>query len=118
MKIKQFDLAKNWIEKKKALAEAKAEFDELDSKLKEFMHKNGLKTVEVDGNVIELTVASRRSFDASVLKTLIKPGIFNKITKSTVDNQLLDAAIKMGDVSEEVVEQAKKETEYKQLTLK
>lgn len=118
MKVKQFDLAKNWIEKKRELAAAKAEFDELDTKLKEFMHSNGLKTVEVDGEVIELTVASRRSFDASVLKTLIKPGIFSKITKFTVDNQLLDAAVKMGDIKEEVIEKAKKETEYKQLTIK
>lgn len=118
MKVKQFDLAKAWIQKKKELAKTKAEFEELDSKLKDFMYKNGMKTIEVDGEVIELTVASRRTFDAAVLKTLIKPALFSKVTKPTVDNQLIDAAVKMGDLSEGVLEQAKKETEYKQLNLK
>jgi hypothetical protein len=118
MKVNSFNLGKEWLDKKKALAELQAEFDELDSKLKEFMFSTGLKTVEVDKSVIELQVNARRSFDAIALKDMVSASVFNKITKPTVDTTLIDAAVKLGTIKPDVVEQVTKKTEYKQLRVK
>ena len=118
MKVNSFNLGKEWLDKKQQLAALQAEFDELDSKLKEFMFSTGLKTIEVDKNVIELQVNARRSFDAIALKDLVSAAVFNKITKPTVDTALIDAAVKMGTIKTDVVDQVTKKTEYKQLRVK
>lgn len=90
----------------------------LDAELKELMSECGVMTVSVEDSSIELKVLARRSFDATVLKALIKPALFNKITKPAVDSSLIDAAVKMGDISEDVVDKVTKKTEYKQLRVK
>ena len=118
MKVNSFNLGKEWLDKKQQLAALQAEFDELDSKLKEFMFSTGLKTIEIDKNVIELQVNARRSFDAIALKDLVSAAVFNKITKPTVDTALIDAAVKMGTIKTDVVDQVTKKTEYKQLRVK
>ena len=118
MKVNSFNLGKEWLDKKQQLAALQAEFDELDSKLKEFMFSTGLKTIEVDKNVIELQVNARRSFDAIALKDMVSAAVFNKITKPTVDTALIDAAVKMGTIKTDVVDQVTKKTEYKQLRVK
>ena len=118
MKVNSFNLGKEWLDKKQQLAALQAEFDELDSKLKEFMFSTGLKTIEVDKNVIELQVNARRSFDAIALKDMVSAAVFNKITKPTVDTALIDAAVKMGTIKTDVVAQVTKKTEYKQLRVK
>jgi hypothetical protein len=118
MKVNQFNLGKEWLDKKQQLAALQAEFDELDSKLKEFMFSTGLKSIEIDKNVIELQVNARRSFDAIALKDMVSAAVFNKITKPTVDTALIDAAVKMGTIKTDVVDQVTKKTEYKQLRVK
>ena len=118
MKVSQFNLGKEWLDMKQQLAALQSEFDELDSKLKEFMFSTGLKSIEIDKHVIELQVNARRSFDATALKDLVSAAVFNKITKPTVDTALIDAAVKMGTIKTDVVDQVTKKTEYKQLRVK
>lgn len=107
-----------WLEKKKQLEKLELEFQSIDAELKDLMCECGIVSVNVEETNIELKVQARRSFDASVLKALIKPALFNKITKPAVDSTLIDAAVKMGDISEEVIDKVTKKTEYRQLRVK
>lgn len=118
MKVNQFNLGKDWLDMKQKLSALQSEFDEIDSKLKEFMFSTGLKSIEIDKHVIELQVNSRRSFDAIALKDMVSAAVFNKITKPTVDTALIDAAVKMGTIKTDVVDEITKKTEYKQLRVK
>lgn len=112
------ELAELWLLCKKELENLKADFESLDDQLKKVMHEQGIESIVIDKDVVTLQVNERRTFDASVLKSLIKPAIFNKVTKPAVDTSLIDAAVSMGDIPEEVLEQATKKTEYKQLRVK
>jgi len=49
---------------------------------------------------------------------VVSASVFNKVTKPSVDTQLMDAAIKMGTIKQEVADQVTKKTEYKQLRVK
>jgi hypothetical protein len=118
-KIKDINTtAKIWLHKKRELEKLEQEFGSIDAELKDLMHECGVVSVSVEDSSIELKVQARRSFDAATLKALIKPALFNKITKPAVDSSLIDAAVKMGDISEDVLEKVTKKTEYKQLRVK
>lgn len=109
------NLAKKWLETKHVLKELEKDFGNLDGLLKEAMISMGLKSIQVDGVTIELNISNRRSFDASILKSLVSPSLFNKVTKPTVDTTLIDSAVKMGAISEEVLSNITKNTEIKRL---
>jgi hypothetical protein len=109
------NLAKKWLETKHVLKELEEDFGNLDGLLKEAMISMGLKSIQVDGVTIELNISNRRSFDASILKSLVSPSLFNKVTKPTVDTTLIDSAVKMGAISEEVLSNITKNTEIKRL---
>jgi len=110
--------ATEWLKLKSKLEAIEKDFKTLDETLKNKMHESNVKSIEIGDTVIELTVPARRSFDAAVLKDLVSAAVFNKVTKPTVDTQLMDAAIKMGTIKPEVVDQVTKKTEYKQLRVK
>jgi hypothetical protein len=110
--------ATEWLKLKNKLEALEKDFKALDETLKNKMHESNIKSIEIGNTVIELTVPARRSFDAAVLRDLVSAAVFNKVTKPTVDTQLMDAAIKMGAIKPEVVDQVTKKTEYKQLRVK
>jgi len=110
--------ATEWLKLKSKLEAIEKDFKTLDETLKNKMHESNVKSIEIGDTVVELTVPARRSFDAAVLKDLVSAAVFNKVTKPTVDTQLMDAAIKMGAIKPEVVDQVTKKTEYKQLRVK
>ena len=112
------ETAQNWIKLKEELDAIKSKFESLDSVLKDMMHESGVTSVTLDEVTIELATPARRSFDAQVLKDLVSSAVFNKVTKPTVDTQLMDAAIKMGTIKPEVVDQVTKKTESKQIRIK
>jgi hypothetical protein len=110
--------ATEWLKLKSKLEAIEKDFKTLDETLKNKMHESNVKSIEIGDTVIELTVPARRSFDAAVLKDLVSAAVFNKVTKPTVDTQLMDAAIKMGTIKPEIADQVTKKTEYKQLRVK
>lgn len=112
------DTAQDWVKLKAELDVIKGKFEALDAMLKDMMYESGVTTVTLDEVTIELSTPARRSFDAQVLKDLVSASVFNKVTKPTVDTQLMDAAIKMGTIKPEVVDQVTKKTEYKQIRVK
>jgi len=112
------EAAQNWLKLKDELESAERHFKVLDEILKDMMHESGITTVTLDEVTIELSTPARRSFDAQMLKDLVSASVFNKVTKPTVDTQLMDAAIKMGAIKPEVVDKVTKKTEYKQIRVK
>lgn len=112
------EIAKRWMNAKKKLEEVEKTFKELDESLKKLMQECKLKSIKVGTETIEISTPSRRSFDAEMLKTLVSSAVFSKITKPTVDTQLMDAAIKLGTIKPEVADQVTKHTNYTQLRVK
>lgn len=112
------EAATNWLKLKEELDSAERHFKVLDEILKDMMHESGVTSVTVDDVTIELATPARRSFDAQMLKDLVSSAVFNKVTKPSVDTQLMDAAIKMGTIKQEVVDKVTKKTEYRQIRVK
>ena len=91
--------------------------DVLETVIKAEMIVRGLQTVECDDKTVTLVHAHRRSFDASLLKTLVKPAVFNAVTKAEVKSSLIDAAVKVGTINKDIVDQVTSTTPYTQIRI-
>lgn len=87
-----------------AIAEAaKAEADRI---LKEMLTEAGADHVVVGEEKVVLTPMPGDKYDADTLRDLVSPAVFKKVTKVTVDNAKLKAAIKIGTITADTAEAA------------
>jgi len=92
--------------------------DVLETIIKAEMIGQGLSTVECDGKVVTLVHSAKRSFNASLLKNLVKPAVFSAVTEQEVKSKLVDAAITSGKIDKSVVDQITTTTPYTQIRIK
>jgi hypothetical protein len=66
----------------------------------------------VDGVKVTISESSRSSYDVEILSGLVKPAIFKKVTKLTVDADKLKAAVKTELIAQDVADAATKTTSF------
>ena len=89
---------------------------ELEGQLKKYMESNEIKKITVDGRTLTLVSSpGARSFNADELQKLISASVFKQITEPKVKTDLLDAAVSLGKISQDVVDQVTTKTPYSQL---
>lgn len=112
------ETARKYLEIKSTLENLAQELKRLDEGIKSAMTSQGLKSIKVDNKVISMIEASTRSFDTDKLKGLVPPSVYRDITETAVKTRLFDAALALGKIKEEVVEQVVTKTPYSQLRVK
>ena len=110
--------ARQYLATKASIASAQEALEFLETSLKAEMLGRELNHIECDGRRITLVQADRRSFDASALKNLVKPSVFNKVTQAEVKSKLIDAALALGNIEQSVVDQITTTTHYTQIRTK
>ena len=75
--------------------------------------KKGIKK----DNMVQLVIQERVSLDDLALKTALSVSQWNKIKREIVDKDKLEAAVKMGEIKEEVAEKATTRKEIKILRI-
>lgn len=95
-----------------------SKYEELEERVKAYLKDAVEKTVTVDGHTVTYVEAKRRSFDADALSKLVSASVFKKVTEPTVKTKMLDAAVAMGTIDNEVLEKITSITEYTQLKVK
>lgn len=72
----------------------------------------GITAESVDGNVVTMTEATRRNFNAEALEALVSYATFRSVTKVSVEPKAWDKAKKAGVVTDEVEAQVTSLTPY------
>ena len=72
----------------------------------------GITAESVDGNVVTMTEATRRNFNAEALEALVSYATFRSVTKFAVEPKAWDKAKKAGEVTDEVESQVTSLTPY------
>lgn len=89
---------------------------ELESALKKYMENNEIKKVTIDGRTLTLVSSpGARNFNAEELQKLISASVFKQVTEPKVKTDLLDAAVSLGKIPQDVVDQVTTKTPYNQL---
>lgn len=109
---------KEYLANKAKLEAIQESVKSLEEQIKSWMVDNNYKKIEVDGKVISLVQAERRSFDAETLKKLVSSAVFNQVTEPSVKTTLFDAAVSLGKIKTDVAEQVTNKTPYSQLRVK
>lgn len=109
---------RQYLATKAAVKSAQEAVDVLEIIIKSEMIGQELSSVECDGKVITLVHSSKRTFDASLLKNLVKPAVFNAVTEQEVKSKLVDAAVTSGRIDKTIVDQITHTTNYTQLRTK
>jgi hypothetical protein len=104
--------AKAFIAAKEALEAAEAAKKEAESQLKLAYATAGIEMTVVDGVKVTISESSRSSYDVEILSGLVKPAIFKKVTKLTVDADKLKAAVKTELIAQDVADAATKTTSF------
>ena len=88
----------------------------LEEQLKQYMSENEIKKITVDGRTLTLvTSPGARVFNAEELQKLISASVFKQVTEPKVKTDLLDAAVSLGKIPQDVVDQVTTKTPYNQL---
>lgn len=109
---------RQYLATKAAAKSAQEAVELLEVIIKAEMIGNELASVECDGKVISLVHSTKRSFNASLLKNLVKPAVFNAVTEQEVKSKLIDAAVTSGKIDKNVVDQITTTTHYTQIRTK
>lgn len=104
--------AQAYIAAKEALEAAEAAKQAAEAALKLAYATAGIDMTVVDGIKVSITESSRSTFDVEILAGLVKPAIFKKVTKLTVDADKLRAAVKTELIAQDVADAATKKTEF------
>ena len=103
---------------KKSIDSAQESLKSLEDSIKNEMVRLDLPKVEVDGKVVSLVQAERRSFDADALKELVSSAVFKQVTEPSVKTSLFDAAVSLGKINNEIADKVTNKTPYSQLRVK
>lgn len=112
------ETTKEYLALKKTIEEAQEKLKTLEDTIKDGMLSQGMSKLEVDGKVVSLVQAERRSFNADTLKDLVSAAVFKQVTEPTVKTSLFDAAVSLGKIDSHVVERVTSKTPYSQLRVK
>ena len=112
------EITKEYLALKKTIEEAQEKLKTLEDTIKDGMLSQGMSKLEVDGKVVSLVQAERRSFNADTLKDLVSAAVFKQVTEPTVKTSLFDAAVSLGKIESHVVERVTSKTPYSQLRVK
>jgi len=112
------ETTKEYLALKKTIEEAQEKLKTLEDTIKDGMLSQGMSKLEVDGKVVSLVQAERRSFNADTLKDLVSAAVFKQVTEPTVKTSLFDAAVSLGKIESQVVERVTSKTPYSQLRVK
>lgn len=104
--------AKAFIAAKEALEAAEAAKKEAEAQLKLAYATSGIEMTVVDGVKVTISESSRSTYDIDILAGLVKPAIFKKVTKLTVDADKLKAAVKTELIAEDVADAATKKSSF------
>lgn len=118
MTIHMEEIARAYLAIKDLIENRKEAMKELEEALKEAMLKEGATKIEVDGKSLTLVQAERRSFNADVLKSLVPAAIFKQVTEPAVKTNLFDAAVSLGKIKTDVVDQVTNKIPYSHLRVK
>lgn len=100
---------------KEASAQAEAQKKEAEQALREALAIAGINTSVVDGIKVAIVDGQRKSYDADKLAMLVKPATYKKVTKPVVDGEMLESAVSVGIISQEVADTITKVTTYSQV---
>ena len=109
---------RNYLSVKSSIEAAQETLKSLEESIKSEMVETNQSKVEVDGKILSLVVAERRSFNADALKDLVSSAVFKQVTEPAVKTSLFDSAVTLGKIKPEVVEQVTNKTPYSQLRVK
>lgn len=112
------ETVRKYLEIKSTIESMSETLKTLDEQIKAAMVSGGLKSVRVDSKVVSLVESSSRTFDTKKLKDLVPPSVFKDVTEVAVKTRLFDAALALGKIKDEVVEQVVNKTPYSQLRVK
>lgn len=109
---------RNYLSIKASIEASQEMLKSLEESIKSEMVETSLDKIEVDGKIVSLIVAERRSFNADALKDLVSSAVFKQVTEPAVKTNLFDSAVTLGKIKPEVVEQVTSKTPYSQLRVK
>jgi hypothetical protein len=109
---------RNYLSVKSSIEAAQETLKSLEESIKSEMVETNQSKIEVDGKIVSLVVAERRSFNADALKDLVSSAVFKQVTEPAVKTSLFDSAVTLGKIKPEVVEQVTNKTPYSQLRVK
>lgn len=109
---------RNFLALRDEFAQLKAAYEEAEASLKALLEQVEDHTVNIDGHTLTLVESKRRSFDVEALRELVSASVFKKVTEPTVKTTLFDAAVKLGNIDTEIIEQVVSVTPYTQLRVK
>jgi hypothetical protein len=112
------DSVRQYLAIKKSIDSAQESLKSLEDSIKNEMVRLDLPKVEVDGKVVSLVQAERRSFDADALKELVSSAVFKQVTEPSVKTSLFDAAVSLGKINNEIADKVTNKTPYSQLRVK
>lgn len=112
------DFIRRFLDIREEYQQAKAAYEEVEEAIKNLLVREGCKSISVDGQTVTLVEAERRSFDAEALKELVSASVFRAVTEPTVKTKLLDSALALGKVGEDVIDKITTVTPYTQVRVK
>ena len=108
-------VVQNYLALKQAEAEATKAKKAAEAELRKELAQAGIDNYTVDGVLVKVVEATRVSYDAEMLSQMVKPAVLKKVTKIVVDNDLMESAVKMGLIDEQVAATATTVTPYSQV---
>jgi hypothetical protein len=111
-------IAQQYLTAKATAAAANDFVKQQEDRLKAEMISRGLQIIECENRAVVLIRAERRLFDASVLKNLVSTSIYESVTVAEVRNPLIDAALMVGIIDHETVDQVLTKIPYTQLKVR
>jgi dsDNA-binding SOS-regulon protein len=112
------EITRQYIAAKKTADAANKSLESAEVALKSALNDASITSIEVDGVKVTMVLAERRSFDVDALKELVSNAVFRSVTVPTIKTPLLDAALKLGKISPDVVEQITAVKPYTQMRMK
>jgi hypothetical protein len=108
-------VVQNYLALKQAEAEATKAKKAAEAELRKELAQAGIDNYTVDGVLVKVVEAIRVSYDAETLSQMVKPAVLKKVTKIVVDNDLMESAVKVGLIDEQVAATATTVTPYSQV---
>lgn len=105
----------NYLVLKQQEAEATKAKKAAEAELRQELAKAGIDNYTTNGVIVKIVEATRVSFDAETLSQMVKPIVLKKVTKMVVDNDLMESAIKMGLIDQQVADTVATVTPYSQV---
>jgi len=108
-------VAQEWLRVRDTLAELEQLKSQLEADIKEVFASKGTDTYIINGEKIALVSGERAKYDADLLKDLISPATFKKVTKTEVDGKKFKASLEIGLIGQDIADAITTLTPYTQL---